>query len=216
MSDQFKDMIRERMADSETLPEALIQAAGGYTADFESRGTDGSIAGQFGQFDRSAAVTGLYFPENRLMFMDNRANTHHNDQWKYVVRGLGPLSPVLPWASATTFDGDYVVELGRSHGGLIQAITRGGHDDVKRLNSGMDISPEMVLDVAYAARLTDHPAQDTEYDVAFAGPEINDLPDRLKNEIGVRRQTLDMADVYDLLRTTPAGLPEPLFERARL
>ena len=216
MTDDFKDMIRERMRQESVLPDHLVRAAEGYRVNFETMGTAGPIADQFGDFSEETAVTGLYFPEDGLMLVDSRLKAHHNNQWDWVMRNRGEMSPVLPWASAVSFDGGFTVELGRSHGGLTQALNRGGHRNVDTLTNGAEITPEMVLDVAYAARLSDHPPDGTEYDVEFQRESIDDIPPGMKFEMGWERHMFDMADVYDLLRTSPAGLPEPLFERGGL
>jgi hypothetical protein len=200
---------------TETLPGELADLRDSYRADFEVRGTYSSIADQWDRsYDKNAAVTGLYFPEDELMMVDNRSAVHHNDQLNRILDTIGPLSPVLPWASATRND-TFHIELARSHGGLYQAIARSDHDDITRINRGIDVKPRHVIDVAYAARLTDHPPS-SEYDVSFAGDAIRDLPEEMKFEVSVDRQILTLGDVYDLLRTTPAGLPDPLFNRSEL
>lgn len=201
---------------SDVLPDPIVDASEGYNADFEVRGTYTPTAEQWDDnFDRMASATGLYLPTERVMFVDNRSSVHHNDQWNRIIEEMGCVSPVLPWASATRGD-EFIVELGRSHGGLFQAISRSNCEDVERLSIGFDIKPEYVLDVAYAARLTDHPAGSTEYEVDFADESVRDLPEDIKRELSSRREILEMANVYDLLRTTPAGLPDPLFDRSEL
>lgn len=200
---------------AETLPDELADLRDTYRADFESRGTFSSIADQWDRrFDETAAATGLYFPEDGLMMVDNRSAVHHNDQFNRIAETLGRLSPVLPWASATRND-TFTVELARSHGGLFQAISRSDYDDITRINHGIDVKPRYVLDVAYAARLTDHPPS-SEFDVSFAPDTVRELPEDVKREVSVERQILTLGDVYDLLRTTPAGLPDPLFDRSEL
>lgn len=201
---------------SDVLPDPIANASEGYDADFEVRGTFTPVAEQWdSNFDSLSTATGLYLPTEKVMYVDNRSAVHHNDQWNRIIEEMGCVSPVLPWASATR-DGEFIVELGRSHGGLFQAISRSDCENVKRLSSGLDIKPEYVLDVAYAARLTDHPADTTEYEVDFADESVRDLPEDIKHELSSRREILEMANVYDLLRTTPAGLPHPLFDRSKL
>jgi len=201
---------------SDFLPDPIVDASERYTADFEVRGTYTPTADQWGDsFDKMSSATGLYLPTERVMFVDNRSTVHHNDQWNRIIEEMGCVSPVLPWASATRGD-KFIVELGRSHGGLFQAVSRSDCENVERLSTGFDIKPEYVLDVAYAARLTDHPAGSTEYEVDFADESVRNLPEEIKQKLASRREILEMANVYDLLRATPEGLPEPLFDRSKL
>jgi hypothetical protein len=216
MPPDFEDIIRQRMADAELLPDGIIEAGRSYTADFDVRGTFSDPADQWGTYDEKTAATGLYFPDDGFMLVDNRGSTHHNDQWNRIREEEGVLSPILPWASARLGD-SFIVEVGRSHGGLYQALSRKDDlDDVTRLNDEM--TPEMVLDVAYAARLTDHPPSG-EIEYIYVPQEIRDALGRVDAEdlqIRSTRETSSLGDMYDLLRTSPAGLPDPLFDRSEL
>ncbi len=212
--DDFESMVRDQLRS--VFHDDILEVSESFTAEFEIRGSGTPISQQFGSYDEMTAVTGLYFPEDRLMIVDSRLVAHHNNQWQFVENAVGPLSPVVPWASATV-GGKFVVELGRSHGGLSQALRRYDRiGEVEVRSHGMDIRPETVLAVAYASRITDHPADNTDYEYTFRPTGLDGVPEDVIRELRVDRYTESMDNLYDLLRVCPSGLPDPFFKRGSL
>jgi hypothetical protein len=162
-------------------------------------------------YDAGNGITGLFFPEADLMYADDRSLNHHDTQYRTAVNKYGKMSPVMPWASVFLERG-VVVEVSRSHGGLSQAISRMNHrGDVTTIRNE-DVRPEHVLAVAYTARLTDHP-RDADVTFPYLEPRYRGMTGSSQF---VTNREVELGELYDVLESSPAGLPDPLFSRERL
>lgn len=168
--------------DVDPIPDKLRATLADWEPDFEINGTGSQRTPWHSQWDRSyeaeAGVSGLYFPDEGLMLLDNRGGAHHNTQWHaalnrdYLLDGHVP-DRVMPFTMDKAHDGDWYVEMARSHGGLHQALAKQGLlDDVVKLESGHMIEPGWVWDVVYAARKAGVPAEGL-IDYSFEQPDAS-------------------------------------------
>lgn len=198
---------------ADPVPDRLIEVLSGWEPAFEIVGTGAEREpwGQWDdQYDASAGVSGLYFPDHDLMVMDNRQIVHHNGQWNVLVNRMldGPFpSPVMPFTIDTVGSG-WRVEMARSHGGLYQAL--GKHDalgKVTQITSGSQVEPRWVWDVVYAARRADIPGGIMQYTFRQPGASVEDA---FAPDLETKLQ-----DLYREMRFEDA-LPEPAIDRTAL
>jgi hypothetical protein len=196
-----------------SLPDGIVEEIQSFVWDIEMDSASGeSVVDAFStqREPMTGGITGLYFPEDRLMLADPRNQAHHNDQINYSLREYGEMSPVLPWAT-TRFGEDSRVEFSRSHGGLSQALIRNDLEDVEVIR-GIETTPNHVVSMAYSCRLLDIPG-DAEVEYKYVPEQIANLEDHIKAELSVSFETAPMQSFYQEFQFSNAGLPDPLFGR---
>lgn len=196
------------------IPDSIMRAAQTFTADFDITTTgQNPLAEQHDKwYDAKSGTTGLYLRSHGVMIADKRDLYHHNQQFRRVLDRYDPPYTVIPWATAV-LSGDWVVEMGRSHGGLTQAILKTDSRNVtETVTSAEGIRPEDIWAVAYTCAAVDV-SEDGGLDYRY-------IPERFKgtdaaNQFATTNRT-EMEAFYDELMFAPSGRPEPLFDRDAL
>jgi hypothetical protein len=194
------------------VPEPLADGLNGFVASFDvtdSLGDTRYWTMWDGKFDAVPGISGLWFPTEGLMVLEQRGMTHHNAAYRNVYDRLGHISPVMAWASGSNTNNRYL-DIPSSAGGLYQALSRlDAADDVARWSSGSYLSPEDVWAVIYAARLVDAPPE-TNVTASYDHHGIASVDPGYSEQ---SRFTLE--DAYTELQFSPAGKPEPRIDRGQ-
>jgi hypothetical protein len=161
-----------------------------------------------------SALTGIWVPDERVVYMDPRRVRHHNDQLS-VLRQTDRLpDSFIPFLWSTFTMGDSTraeFDMPRSAGGAFQFVNR-ADEDIEYISAGMDTTPGDIYAGVYACRVWGAPG-DSDASIEYLPPDIpDDLPPEILNEFKTKRQQFTLEQLYKELSFT-GHLPDPILAK---
>jgi len=187
------------MSQQTPIPEAVMAERGSATSDFEITGPDGLPRPEsMWSLSPGAGITGLWVPYSKVMGVSDPPLAHHDDLYRGVTDSTDAQPPVIPWGAASV-DGAWNVDLPTPGGSLWNVDLS---DDILWRNA-KQVPPSALWPVAYTCRYLGIP-EDATITFGYEPPRAG---------MDAVEETLMIGQVYDELRFTPAGLPDPAVDR---